>query len=49
MITKEPLGTLVIQAYGCRPDSEEWSNEADQFLEVDVTLQAESFKREFKS
>lgn len=49
MITKEPGGTLVINAYGCRPDSEEWSNEADQFLEVDITLQGESFDREFRS
>lgn len=48
MITKEPLGTLVINAYGCRPDSEEWSNEADEFLEVELTLQGESWDREFR-
>ncbi len=48
MITKEPLGTLVINAYGCRPDSEEWTNEADEFLEVELTLQGESWDREFR-
>lgn len=48
MITKEPLGTLVINAYNCRPDSENWSNEADAFLEIELTLQAESFDRTFK-
>ena len=48
MITKEPLGTLVINAYGCRPDSEEWTNEADEFLEVELTLQGESWDREYR-
>lgn len=49
MITKEPLGTLVINAYGCRPDSEEWTNAADEFLEIELTLQGESWDRTFKS
>lgn len=49
MITKEPLGTLVINAYRCRPDSEQWTNAADEFLEIELTLQAESFDRTFKS
>lgn len=48
MITKEPMGTLVITAYGCRPDSENWSNNADEFLEIELTLQAESWVREFR-
>ncbi|RAP49741.1 MAG: hypothetical protein BZ138_07280 [Methanosphaera sp. rholeuAM270] len=49
MITKEPLGTLVINAYRCRPDSENWSNNADEFLEIELTLQGESWDREFRS
>ena len=49
MITQEPLGKLVINAYGCRPDSEEWTNAADEFLEIELTLQGESFDRTFKS
>lgn len=48
MVTKEPLGTLVINAYGCRPDSEEWTNEADEFLETEFSLQGESWDREFR-
>lgn len=48
MITKEPEGTLVINATGCRPDSEEWTNEADEFLEVEFTLQGEEWTREFR-
>ena len=48
MITKEPLGTLVINAYGCRPDSEEWTNEADEFLEMEFTLQGEEWDRQFR-
>jgi hypothetical protein len=47
MITKEPNGQLVIKAMDCRPDSEEWSNEAGNFVEVDLTLQAESLTRGF--
>ncbi len=49
MITKEPGGTLVINAYDCRPDSEQWSNNADEFLEIELTLQGESFDREFRA
>lgn len=49
MITKEPYGTLIINAYGCRPDSEQWTNNADEFLEIELTLQAESFDRVFKA
>ena len=49
MITKEPDGTLYINAYGCRPDSEQWTNGADEFLEIELTLQGESFDREFRS
>lgn len=48
MITKEPLGTLIINAYNCRPDSEQWSNAADEFLEIELTLQGESWDREFR-
>ena len=48
MITKEPLGTLIINAYGCRPDSEQWSNEADAFVEVELSLQGESWDREYR-
>lgn len=49
MITKEPNGTLIINAYECRPDSEQWSNNADEFIEIELTLQAESFDREFRA
>lgn len=48
MITKEPKGTLVINAFGCRPDSEEWTNEADEFLETEFSLEGEEWTREFK-
>lgn len=48
MITKEPLGTLVINAYGCRPDSEDWTNEADEFLESEFTFQGEEWDREYR-
>lgn len=48
MITKEPLGTLIINAYGVRPDSEKWTNEADEFLETEFTLQAEEWDREYR-
>lgn len=47
MITKEPLGSLVITAYNCRPDSETWTNEAGEFLENELSLKAESFERNF--
>lgn len=47
MITKEPRGTLTIHAYNCRPDSENWTNEADEFFEIELSLKAESFDRIF--
>ena len=49
MITSEPGGTLVITAYNCRPDSEQWTNAADEFLEIELTLQGESWTRAFKA
>lgn len=49
MVTTEPEGTLIINAYKCRPDSEQWTNAADEFLEIELTLQGESWDRTFKA
>ena len=48
MTTREPGGTLVINALRCRPDSEQWTNAADEFLEIELTLQGEEWTRTFK-
>lgn len=47
MTAKEPNGTLVINAYGVTMDSENWSNEANQFLEIETTMQCEEVERYF--
>lgn len=47
MTTKEPRGMLTVNAYGVTMDSEDWTNEANQFLEVECTLQAEEIERYF--
>lgn len=47
MISKMPKGTVVVSAYRCRPDSEEWSNEAAEFMEIEGSYQGEDFERYF--
>lgn len=47
MISKQPQGTVVVAAYRCRPDSEEWTNEAAEFMEIEGSYQGEDFERYF--
>lgn len=47
MISKQKNGTVVVHAYGCCPDSEEWSNTAGEFMEIETTFQGEDFDRYF--
>ncbi|MCD8211192.1 MAG: hypothetical protein LUC37_06595 [Prevotella sp.] len=47
MITNEPGGNLIINAYDCRMDEEEWNNEAGEFFEMTFNLVGESFVRYF--
>ena len=48
MTSNEPKGLLIINGYGTTMDKEEWTNEANQFLEIEVTMQAAEIDREFK-
>lgn len=47
MITTEPNGSLIFNAYNVRMDEEEWTNEAGEFFEMTFNLVGESFERYF--
>jgi hypothetical protein len=45
MVVREPQASFVINAYGCRPDEETYTNNPGEFLEIGINLVGESFER----